>query len=167
MPRQLARDKQEPNPEPEPAGCFCTSCFLTCSNCCFASTPESNGRKTRPRWRPTVSPGTWTTDKRPCRTKLRVSFKLPLDSNEMPRPYQWMLSWHRMRYMAPSTTDTITTLKVAASCYGLLFFSWIWVLSQGGGNSFRFQMLIGVSTKASGFYLESIEGTLCADCHST
>lgn len=30
---------------------------------------ENNDRKTQSRWRQTVSPGTWTTDKRPCRTK--------------------------------------------------------------------------------------------------
>lgn len=29
----------------------------------------NNDRKTQSRWQRTVSPGTWTTDKRPCRTK--------------------------------------------------------------------------------------------------
>lgn len=36
----------------------------------FAS--GNNDRKTRPRWRQTVSPRIWTTDKRPCRTKPRL-----------------------------------------------------------------------------------------------
>lgn len=30
---------------------------------------ENNDKKTQSRWRQTVSPGTWTTDRRPCRTK--------------------------------------------------------------------------------------------------
>lgn len=36
-----------------------------------SSASGNKDRKIQSRWRETVSPGTWTTDKRPCRTKPR------------------------------------------------------------------------------------------------
>ena len=41
------------------------------SSVCSHGTTENNGRRTPPR-PPTASPGIWTTDKRPCRTKPQL-----------------------------------------------------------------------------------------------
>lgn len=54
----------------QPLPCTLSFLFHKVSLLCFI--PGNSDRKIRPRWQQTVSPRTWITDKRPCRTRPQL-----------------------------------------------------------------------------------------------